>query len=635
MLRNRRWIFASAVALLLPAYVACSSDSDDGSPSSSDGGSPGAGGDGLGGADGTGATSSGTGATSTGTGGDAGGGSTLPGFDLERTLVTFDDVPSRAITCSGAANGSAQIGKVWVAQTHVMEPTASSFTTNDDGATLVAEAQLPKFRLVTHRPALLKVDVTGTGAAPEVKVVASKDGDEVGSLCLTGPATLPGSAPASPSFGDSFTVSLPADWIRPGLSLAITAGGATKNVPAGDLRVAGGLEHTIVEVPLLLFGNEAPILQEPRFAEELLAGTPVSKISWERFPVDVRLDKVILEDGSLMETPDEPLPDSFDLIRLAIDMANVLSDANGMGREAKFYGSLDRDQGGGLGGGNAAGGDASPGIFHHELGHTYGLPHLGDWYADLKYPFNKGSNAGGGSVGPYWAYDQLSETFLTPFTSGTAEKQDPMQGGSGDQQDGRQTMFFSTFSAQAITDHFQDRIFFDEASGKYRQYDEASGDYVDVSNDEVDVYDGLPIERDVPVYTVHGTFWLNHPEAGTIQPVLHYRGNLKKQLEVSDQATLDWLADNANEVCYWGCDYAVRATFEDGSQRTFAIHLDTKDYMRRWGINIPADKPLKKVEAFYRKMWNRWGEEAAPEHVSQTTAATYLDGYTAFATREL
>lgn len=430
-------------------------------------------------------------------------------------------------------------------------------------------------------------------------------------------------------------MTLPADWIRPGLSLAITAGGATRNVPAADLRVAGGLEHTIVEVPLLLFGNEQPLLQNPRFLEELYATTPVSKLTWERFPVNVSIEQIILEDGSSVDSPDDMLPDGFDLIRLAIDTSTVLSAANGLGREAKLFTSLDHAQGGGLGGGNVAGGDATPGIFHHELGHSYGLPHLADWYASRRYPFKKGSEAGGGSVGPYWAYDQLAEKFLTPFSSGTTEKQDPMQSGSGQQEAGRQTMFFGAFTAQSITDHFQDRVFYDEASGKYRSYDAASGEYVDVPDEEVDVFDGLPALRDVPVYTVHGTFWLDHPEGNTIQPILHYRGHLPKPLEVSDQDTLDWLAENPNEVCYWGCDYTVRATYEDGTQRSFAIHLDTKDYMRRWGINIPADKPLTKVEAFYRKLWNRWGEQATPEHVSQTTAATYLDGLAPFATRDL
>lgn len=187
----RSFYFASALALSAYPFVACSSD--DGDKSESTGGS---GGSTSGGASSSGGTQTSATGASANDGGEGGEGSALPGFDLERTVVSAADVPSRGATCSGATNPSAQIGKVWLAQTHVLEPTADNFTQNDDAQALLAEAQLPKFRLVSHRPALLEVDVTGSGAAPEVSVVASRNGAELGVLCLAGPITLPGAGRA-------------------------------------------------------------------------------------------------------------------------------------------------------------------------------------------------------------------------------------------------------------------------------------------------------------------------------------------------------------------------------------------------------------------------------------------------------
>src|SRR5207247_2350988 len=133
-------------------------------------------------------------------------------------------------------------------------------------------AMRPKFRFISHRPALLKVAVTGSGSAPEVKVIAARNGTPLGSLCLKGPASLPASVSATPSFDDSFTVQLPPEWIRPGLELDIQAGNADRKIPATDLRVAGGLRHQVIEVPTLLYGDTTPHYVPqymPRMADEL------------------------------------------------------------------------------------------------------------------------------------------------------------------------------------------------------------------------------------------------------------------------------------------------------------------------------------------------------------------------------
>lgn len=60
--------------------------------------------------------------------------------------------------------------------------------------------------------------------------------------------------------------------------------------------------------------------------------------------------------------------------------------------------------GGGLGGGAVGTGDENyTGIFIHEQGHAFGLPHAGDAYTGGTYPY-----AGGSLNGSVWGYDPCS-----------------------------------------------------------------------------------------------------------------------------------------------------------------------------------------------------------------------------------
>ncbi|HVJ88258.1 MAG TPA: hypothetical protein VM580_00540 [Labilithrix sp.] len=92
------------------------------------------------------------------------------GYPISYSFRVYDfPEPADDAPCTAASNDSAKIEHVYLAQTHVMEP------------------EWPLFFLVGSRPALLKVNVTGVGASPQVKVEAYLNDTLVGTKCLRGP----------------------------------------------------------------------------------------------------------------------------------------------------------------------------------------------------------------------------------------------------------------------------------------------------------------------------------------------------------------------------------------------------------------------------------------------------------------
>ena len=110
------------------------------------------------------------------------------------------------------------IDAVYFGQTHMMKATQSYFT------------------LVGDRPTLIKVHVTdaATPASPAVSVTLSLNSQTL-TLPLSGPPTLPASIPDGPgvvqhSFANSFTATLPAAWVKTGLTLTVNAGAVQSNI---------------------------------------------------------------------------------------------------------------------------------------------------------------------------------------------------------------------------------------------------------------------------------------------------------------------------------------------------------------------------------------------------------------------
>ena len=85
--------------------------------------------------------------------------------------------------------------------------------------------------LLTGRPALLKVQLTGSGSSPEASAtVTAKNGEKM-TLTLAGSDTLPmrvwngEPGQVEHKLEDSFTATVPADWVAHGMTIEVDAAG--------------------------------------------------------------------------------------------------------------------------------------------------------------------------------------------------------------------------------------------------------------------------------------------------------------------------------------------------------------------------------------------------------------------------
>lgn len=395
----------------------------------------------------------------------------VDGFDPTIGFRTIR-LPDRndAVACSGAANASAQIARAYVMQTHLVEPTH------------------PFFVLVANRPTLVKVNVTGAGASPQVRVVATNNGNPVGSLCLAGPASLPASVdPGAPSRTNSFTATLPAAWMQPGLSLTFTAGTATRTYSAATLKIGAEPVLSLIGPDFMLFGDTTPTARPADWEQRYLSTLAVSALQYsslarivsDRLPIAPRSDGrtgfgvATAQPAMIATTKPSCTPaqatagtctlyGGFGAISGARNVSGAFLRANGLERLAQVYGvfSANTHAGGGLAGGGVGAGDDYGLLFNHEMGHSADMPHWGDsWYGrppsnpDQKHPYagsllNGSNQPVGGGFGNTPAYDYTSDSFIAPICAANGnERQEPMQRGNNCMPPGAVYDWFSDYSA--------------------------------------------------------------------------------------------------------------------------------------------------------------------------------------------
>jgi hypothetical protein len=335
------------------------------------------------------------------------------------------------VGCSGADNASAEILQVSFAQTHPMSP------------------DWPFFFLVADRPALVEVVVTGEGMAPEVSITGAIDGEIFETLCMDGPANLSDGVDLStPGTDDRFSVSLPAVWLQPGLSVEVRAGSAVTTYDADAL----GLKHA-PELNLMLvmmdvvnynhagvdFASHEP---PPTFLEDLSGAMPLAVTRLGRHAVRMPLPQIVVgssEAGEgqppvvlskrLCEEGEREAVDDcdgstpvgvWDVNAAALRYIDALQAANGHWGSHYYYGHTGALFPGGWGGGKTFVSADYNWVTIHELGHAASLPHWGDVFvpevqddAVVEYPWG-GEGFDGGGRGPTWSYIQQQGIFVSP-----------------------------------------------------------------------------------------------------------------------------------------------------------------------------------------------------------------------------
>lgn len=299
---------------------------------------------------------------------------------------------------TGAAKANVIISRVEVAQTYLQAP-----------------GQLYQ-RLVPGKSALLNVLISGAQgtASPPVQLTASAGNTSLGTVQLSGPATL-SATPQASDLAQAFSTKLPASWVRDGVTLVVdvdpqkisTNGASYTARPV----VGSATTFNLVLVPLSISeGNLEAVMPDLATVRTLLGKIfPVSESSIkvsQRAPY--RLTSV-----TKVETSDEWSSALSELDTLR-DTEGQLKHYYGLVPNANFNGGTS-----GLGyvPFKAAGGDSRSSIgldarqsFHlrtmsHELGHNLGRDHAPcgvTGTTDPDFPY------AGGAMGPTVVYDNVT-----------------------------------------------------------------------------------------------------------------------------------------------------------------------------------------------------------------------------------
>lgn len=586
-------------------------------------------------------------------GGDSGSTNTTSG-------TAADSAPGTPGSPASPAAGPLTLTKLEFAQTHVLPEGGLAWTLPGTTGSL---------KLTGGRAALALVAI-GQTDAQQPKLEAWRNGALVGSLALNAPSALPPTESSGrPYATDRWSVTVPAAWMVPGTSFRVSA--ANYAASTGHTPSFGTDADLALRVlPFYLFGatdtNTKPLssvgapdaaTQQEIFAKwpvSVLNATnhPIGRVAWSNLVIGPRNDRNNVAQPAYTMTAMNQQQDGYAVMSAVLSLIGGLRAANGesptnnqyyapilsidpaTGREFFLGGGL-----GSIGGGTGVGDENYTGVFIHEQGHAFGLPHAGDAYTAGTYPY-----AGGSLAGSVWGYDPNHNQFLdirVPTTAnsyancasshqtdsaGRCIKQDPMQGGAGDQSPGYKFATFSDFNTGKMQAWLQGQILVDAASPTgYSKWDANAQTRVaytpaTTSNGLYGINQNLPTQTNVPVVAIAITF----SRAGTagasqIYPPLPYTGNLIRTFDPASAADRAAIVPNTGTYAWYchasGCDYTVRVTYADGSQITRVLQggfrpwfsptgtpaANTTDptngaSFKLWTINVPGEKAIAKVE---------------------------------------
>ncbi|MEO5686629.1 MAG: peptidase inhibitor family I36 protein [Burkholderiaceae bacterium] len=298
----------------------------------------------------------------------------LNGDTTNLVTLGFNDAAS-SFKLTAPPVATSKVGTVQIAQSQLF---------NSDDAALV---------LVSNKVALLKVNVVATtvGAAkPTGRLhVDNVNGGSSTDILLAAPTSaLPSVVPDVPSFADSYTATIPAEYVKPGLRLAVhlDAAAATTLTP----KAGGGVAMKFVPIAVNIAGTVGtrPVDQAPH----LQSLFPVSSVSTQQH-VTYTSTKV-----TTLPTTDDGWSDAFG--KVLGELADLHS-LEGAGSQDHYFGFIPKRTWGlaGLGyvGGSSAVGFDMPSaptsvrdVVSHELGHNFSLQHAacgGAGNPDPNYPY--------------------------------------------------------------------------------------------------------------------------------------------------------------------------------------------------------------------------------------------------------
>jgi Peptidase M66 len=570
------------------------------------------------------------------------------------------------------AKTALKIGSFEYAQTHILPEGGIAWTLPSETGALT---------LVGNRDTLALVTLTTTDATNPV-IQASANGAVLGTVPLNPPSALPPTEAGGAAYKTGlYSAQMPAAWFVKGLSLTVSADNYLASTASNPL-IGAPSKLDVNIVPFYLFGATdansqlLSAVQSPSAAiqKDIYDKWPVSaltvkpfnggRVSLPSLVVGVRADKNgVTQPAYRLSNTDQQL-DGFAAMSGALNLLGLMRAANGESATSNlYYGPMitlnaagkQVGTGGGLGGGDSGVGDTSyGGIFIHEMGHAFGLPHANDGYLAGKYPY-----VGGSDKGSAWGYNQNAKIFLNLIVdksaanfancatthqtdpSGLCYKQDPMQSGAEDKTAGFTYGTFSDFNIGKIQQWFEGKTTLD-AAGKHVQsggvifpdtgfssgyarwdgVDKAMVEYLPAlsQNGLYGINDNLPTTKNVPVYAIMIAYsQAGTPGASIIYPPVKYTGNLIKTFDPSNTQDLaDFTIDTGKYAWYckgYGCDYSIRVTYADGSiiyrvlkggfrswfSPTAALPATATDPLnsgsfKTWAINVPGNQPIAKIE---------------------------------------
>ena len=185
------------------------------------------------------------------------------------------------------------------------------------------------------------------------------------------------------------------------------------------------------------------------------------------------------------------------------------------------------------------------------------------------------------------------------------------------------------------------------------RWNEASQSYQDEDTTSKAYGEKYPLQWNVPVVTLWGSFSNATESATTIQTPLRYKGNLKRVWDPTSQADFDAMkAFISGDAFWWGADLVVKAEFSDGRVQHALIKGSVRstdalsgDSFKYWAVNLAMPEGVKvtRVSLYHRPMTVRYAgsgtssynfvENLNADLNKGLTAAQYLDSARLVATR--